>query len=149
MQITAPLSSGTVTLSGTVKLKSNELVQLSVLMPILRTELFRMELAPEYCMVVDRMNNRYSLMSKNEMASYLPSGMDYNKMENMLINSAASSDRYEFSGKDFGLPSLEKAKVVVYDISDKEISIIPTTLSSKYTRVSVEDMLNIVKLLQQ
>jgi uncharacterized protein YceK len=149
MQITAPMQSGTVTLNGTLKLKSSDRVQLSVLMPILRTELVRMEVCPEYCMLVDRMNRQYVVMTKEEMAKSLPSGMTYSRLENLLVSSAAAAGRYELSGKDMGLPSLEKAKVVVYDISDKEFDMTPTTVSSKYTQVSSDEMLDKVKALLQ
>jgi hypothetical protein len=149
MQITAPMQSGTVTLNGTLKLKSSDRVQLSVLMPILRTEMVRMEVCPEYCMLVDRINHQYVTMTKDEMKKSLPSGMTYERLESLLISSAAASERYELSGKDMGLPSLEKAKVVVYDISDKEFEMTPTVVSSRYTQISSSEMLDKVKALLQ
>jgi hypothetical protein len=39
--------------------------------------------------------------------------------------------------------------VVVYDISDKEFDMTPTTVSSKYTQVSSDEMLDKVKALLQ
>jgi uncharacterized protein YceK len=149
MQITAPMQSGTVTLNGTLKLKRSDRVQLSVLMPILRTELVRMEVCPEYCMIVDRMNHQYVTMTKKEMAKSLPSNMTYDRLESLLLNSAVASEKYELSGKDMGLPSLEKAKVVVYDISGDEFEMTPTKVSSRYTQVSSSDMLDKVKALLQ
>jgi hypothetical protein len=48
-----------------------------------------------------------------------------------------------------GLPSMEKAKVVVYDISDKEFEMTPTVVSSRYTQISSSEMLDKVKALLQ
>jgi hypothetical protein len=149
MQITAPLKSGSVTLNGTVKMKSDDRVQLSILMPILRSEMARMEVSPEQCMLVDRMNHRYVVMDEAEMKSMLPSHFSYAKLEKLLIDSAAAAERYEFSGKELGIPSLEKGKVVVYDISDKEFEMTPTTVSSKYTQVTTAELLNTINALLQ
>jgi hypothetical protein len=148
MQIVAPLKSGSVTLSGTVRLKSSDRVQLSVLMPILRSELFRLEVSSESCIVLDRMNKQYVLLSKAEMGSLLPSGFSYEKLEALLIKSAAAAERYELTGKDMGLPKLEKAKVTVYDIADGEFDMQPTTVPGKYTQVSAADLLKLLNVAQ-
>lgn len=44
---------------GTMKMKSRERVQISLLMPILRTELARIEVTPTEVLFVDRMNKRF------------------------------------------------------------------------------------------
>jgi hypothetical protein len=88
-------------------------------------------------------------MDEAEMKSMLPSHFSYAKLEKLLIDSAAAAERYEFSGKELGIPSLEKGKVVVYDISDKEFEMTPTTVSSKYTQVTTAELLNTINALLQ
>ena len=46
-------------MNGTMKLVSGERMQLSLLMPILRSEVARLEITPDDVLVVDRMGKRY------------------------------------------------------------------------------------------
>lgn len=51
---------------STMKMKSRERVQISLLMPILRTELARIEVTPTEVLFVDRMNKRFVRATKKE-----------------------------------------------------------------------------------
>ena len=53
VQLTIPNKGGTVTVNGTMKLVSGERMQLSFLMPILRSEIARLEITPNDVLVVD------------------------------------------------------------------------------------------------
>lgn len=46
LQLTIPSKGGSMSVGGTMKMKSRERVQISLLMPILRTELARIEVTP-------------------------------------------------------------------------------------------------------
>ena len=50
----------------------------------------------------------------------------------------------ELSGKDIGIPSLEKAKVQLYEFSTKEFSMTPTELTSKYRQVPLEELVKML-----
>ena len=58
MQFTVPNGSNTMTVGGTMKMKTGERIQLSVLMPVLRSELFRLDITPTDMPIVHRMNTR-------------------------------------------------------------------------------------------
>ena len=47
VQLTVPHKDATLTVNGTMKLKKEECMQISFLMPILRTEVARMEVTPD------------------------------------------------------------------------------------------------------
>ena len=53
----------------------------------------------------------------------------------------------ELSGKDLGIPKLEKAKVQLYEFSTKEVSITPTELTSRYRQVSLEELMKMLMTL--
>ena len=55
VQLTVPHKDATLTVNGTMKLKKEECMQISFLMPILRTEVARMEVTPDEILLVDRM----------------------------------------------------------------------------------------------
>ena len=120
LQLTIPgKKGGSMSVGGTMKMKTHERVQISLLMPILRTEVARVEVTPDGVLLVDRMNKRF-------VRATLPGG------------------KTELSGKDIGIPSLEKAKVQLYEFSTKEFSMTPTELTSKYRQVPLEELVKML-----
>lgn len=139
LQLTIPSKKGgSMTVGGTMKLKTHERVQFSLLMPILRTEVARIEVTPDEILLVDRMNKRFVRATKEELKSVLPKNVDYSRLEKMLTNAALPGGKTELTGKELGFPSLDKAKVQLYDFSDKEFSMNPTELTAKYRQVPLE-----------
>ena len=139
LQLTIPSKKGgSMTVGGTMKLKTHERVQFSLLMPILRTEVARIEVTPDEILLVDRMNKRFVRATKEELKSVLPKNVDFSRLEKMLTNAALPGGKTELTGKELGFPSLDKAKVQLYDFSDKEFSMNPTELTAKYREVPLE-----------
>lgn len=139
LQLTIPSKKGgSMTVGGTMKLKTHERVQFSLLMPILRTEVARIEVTPGEILLVDRMNKRFVRATKEELKSVLPKNVDFSRLEKMLTNAALPGGKTELTGKELGFPSLDKAKVQLYDFSDKEFSMNPTELTAKYRQVPLE-----------
>ena len=128
LQLTIPSGSdGSITTGGTMKMKGGERVQLSILMPILRTEIARLEITPDEVLLIDRMNKRYVRASRKE-----------------LDDISRPEGKAELSGKELGIPSLERAKVRLYDFSSKEFAMTPTEISDRYTQVPLEELLNML-----
>lgn len=139
LQLTIPSKKGgSMTVGGTMKLKTHERVQFSLLMPILRTEVARIEVTPDEILLVDRMNKRFVRATKEELKSVLPKNVDFSRLEKMLTNASLPGGKTELTGKELGFPSLDKAKVQLYDFSDKEFSMNPTELTAKYRQVPLE-----------
>ena len=67
VQLTVPHKDATLTVNGTMKLKKEECMQISFLMPILRTEVARMEVTPDEILLVDRMGKRYVRATRKEL----------------------------------------------------------------------------------
>ena len=66
VRLTVPTKDAVFTVNGTMKLISGERMQLSFLMPIIRTEVARMEVTPEEILLVDRMGKRYVRATRKE-----------------------------------------------------------------------------------
>ena len=116
LQLTIPSgANGSITTGGMMKMKGGERVQLSILMPILRTEIARLEITPDEILLVDRMNKRYVRASRSELNDILPKEARFSKLEKLLLDASLSEGKSELSGKELGIPSLEKAKVRLYD----------------------------------
>ena len=67
LQLTIPGKKGSMSVGGTMKMKTHERVQISLLMPILRTEVARIEVTPDEVLLVDRMNKRFVRATKAEL----------------------------------------------------------------------------------
>lgn len=145
LQLTIPSGSdGSITTGGTMKMKGGERVQLSILMPILRTEIARLEITPDEVLLIDRMNKRYVRASRKELDDILPKDARFSKLEKLLLSASRPEGKAELSGKELGIPSLERAKVRLYDFSSKEFAMTPTEISYRYTQVPLEELLNML-----
>ena len=134
LQLTIPSKGGRMSVGGTMKMKSRERVQISLLMPILRTELARIEVTPTEVLFVDRMNKRFVRATKKELKEILSKNVEFSQLEKLLTDAS----------KPGGIPKLEKAKVQLYDFSTKELSITPTEVTSRYRQVSLEELMKML-----
>lgn len=145
LQLTIPSGSGgSVTTGGTLKMKTGDRVQLSILMPILRTEIARLEITPDEILLIDRMNKRYVRALRSELEGVLPEDARFSKLEKLLLNASLPQGKSELSGRELGIPSLEKAKLRLYDFSSKEFSMTPTVVSDRYTQVPLSELINML-----
>ena len=145
VQLTVPHKRGAVlTVNGTLKLKAGERIQLSFLMPILRTEVARIEVTPDTILLVDRMEKRYVCASKRDLKEVLPRKADFAHLEKMIYSASKPGGKSYLTGKDLGLSSLEKGKIELSNFSDKEFAMTPTRLSSRYKEVELSELLEML-----
>lgn len=148
LQLTIPnKKGGSMSVGGTMKMKTHERIQVSLLMPILRTEVARIEVTPDEVLVVDRMNRRYVRATKAELKDMLPKNVEFSRLEKILMDASRPGGKTELSGKDVGISSLEKAKVQLYEFSTKEFSMTPTELTAKYRQVPLEELVKMLTAL--
>ncbi|WP_283139966.1 DUF4292 domain-containing protein [Bacteroides congonensis] len=148
LQLTIPnKKGGSMSVGGTMKMKTHERVQVSLLMPILRTEVARIEITPDEVLLVDRMNRRFVRATKEELKGLLPKNAEFSRLEKILMDASLPGGKTELTGKDVGIPSLEKAKVQLYEFSTKEFSMTPTELTAKYRQVPLEELVKMLTAL--
>lgn len=143
-QLTVPHKGSTLTVNGTMKLKSGELMQLSFLMPILRTEVARMEVTPDEILLVDRMNKRYVRATRKELKAVLPRKASFAQLEKLLYAASQPDGKRTLTAKELGFPKLEQGKLELSDFSEKTLNLTPTQLSSKYKEVPLEEILEML-----
>ena len=145
LQLTIPdKKGGSLSVGGTMRMKTHERVQISLLMPILRTEVARIEVTPDEVLLVDRMNKRFVRATKAELKNVLSKNVEFSRLEKILMEASLPGGKTELTGKDIGIPSLEKAKVQLYEFSTKEFSMTPTELTSKYRQVPLEELVKML-----
>ena len=136
VRLTVPTKDAVFTVNGTM--------QLSFLMPIIRTEVARMEVTPEEILLVDRMGKRYVRATRKELKDVLPKKADFAHLEKILFNASKPNGKKELSGKELGIPSLEKGRIELSGFSNNSFSLTPTELSSKYTQVELNEILEML-----
>lgn len=144
VQLTVPHKGSTLTVNGTMKLVKNDRVQFSFLMPILRTEIVRMEVTPEEVLLVDRMGKRYVEASREELRDVLPRKADFSHLQKSLFKAAKPGGKTTLNAKELGFSSLKKGKIVLSDFSNKEFSLKATKVSSRYTKVEWPELVDML-----
>ncbi|MEL5892208.1 DUF4292 domain-containing protein [Bacteroides sp. GD17] len=144
VQLTVPHKDAILTVNGTMKMKSGECVQLSFLMPILRSEVARLEATQDEILLVDRMGKRYVRATRKELKDVLPRKADFAHLEKLLYAASKPNGKKVLTGKELGIPALEKGKIELSDFSDKAFTITPTKLSQRYKEVPLEELLEML-----
>lgn len=144
VELVIPTKEALFTVNGTMKLVGGERMQLSFLMPIIRSEVARVEVTPEELLLVDRMGHRYMRANRKELKNVLPKEATFDRLEKLLKEAAKPGGKRSLSGSELGLPKLEKAKITLSDFSTKPFSLAPTKLSDRYTQVSYQEILQLL-----
>ena len=149
VQLTIPHKEAVFTVNGTMKLKSGERMQISFLMPILRSEVARMEVTPDEILLVDRMGKRYVQTTRKELKNVLPKKVDFAHLEKLLYAASKPKGKKILTATELGIPSMEKGQIEFSNFSDKPFSISPTELSAKYKKVELSELLELLMGLQK
>lgn len=144
LQVTIPGGGGSMTAGGTMKLKEGERVQISILMPLIRTEIARLEVTPDEILLIDRMNKRYVRATREELKEVLPDDVKFSKLEKLLFAASQPNGKKEMDGKELGIPLLENTRLKLYEFTSEPFPVTPTPVSDKYTQVPLPVLLNML-----
>lgn len=142
--LTVPHGNATLTVNGTMKLKQGEVMQLSLLMPILRTEVARIELSPDELLLVDRMGKRYVRTTRSELKAYLPRKADFAHLEKMLYKASKPGAKRTLTAIELGIPKLEKGAVELTDFNHDPFKLQRFQITQKYRQVPLEELLELL-----
>lgn len=143
VQLEIPTKNAVFTVNGTLRMKSGDRMQLSFLMPILRTEVARIDISPDEILLVDRMGKRYVRATRSELGDMLPEKVSFASLEKLLYE-AAQSDPAVLTGEKLGIPSLEKGRLTLSGFSGEAFMLTPTQLSAKYKEVELHELLEML-----
>ena len=144
VRLTIPTKEAVFTVNGTMKLISGERVQFSFLMPIIRTEVARMEVTPDEILLIDRMGKRYVQATRKELKDVLPKKASFAHLEKILFDASKPGGKKVLDGKELGIPSLEKGMIELSDFSFCKFSLTPTQVSPKYAKVEIHEILEML-----
>lgn len=101
LRMTVPLKKGEYTINGTLRMQRDELIQISLLLPLIRTEAARIEITPGHILVIDRMNRRYASVTTGELREVLHAEVDFAMLQSFFSNAMFLPGKYNLSRKDY------------------------------------------------
>lgn len=145
MQLVVPTRDAVYSVSGTLKARQGQLVQVSFLMPIIRTEVARLEASSKDVLFLDRMNHRFARTSNSALGRSLPINSLYQRLDTELFKAAKAKETLTLTPSDLGIAGLDKGKVELYDFSFGTFELTPTEFSlSRYKEVQLEELLQLL-----
>lgn len=133
LRMTIPLKKGEYTLNGTLKMQRDQLIQISLLLPIIRTEAARIEISPEYILVIDRMNKRYASVPVSELREVLHTEVDFPMLQSLFSNNIFLPGKYSLTRKDYSSFSARLENDDEIQLSRKSREFIYSFLTSMQT----------------
>lgn len=101
LKLTLPAKKGDISLNGYLKMQHDELIQISLLIPIIRSEAARIEISPDRVLVIDRMNKRYADVPVEELHTMFGTDIDFTTLQALFTNSFFVPGKTEFKRRDF------------------------------------------------
>lgn len=74
------------TLPGQLRMRKNEVIRLQVMIPILQTEVGRIEFTPDYVLVIDRIHKEYIKSAYSQLAFLKDNGLDFYSLQSLFWN---------------------------------------------------------------
>lgn len=144
VQLTVPYHGDLLTVNGSMKLIRDERMQLSLWLPLLRTEMLRIDVTPNDILLIDRMGKRYVQTSRKELKTVLPQKADFSNLEKLLFNASKPGGKTTLTGEELGLSGFSKAKLSFSDFSGEGFTLLPTQVSAKYTKVEWNELIEML-----
>ncbi|MDR0977043.1 MAG: DUF4292 domain-containing protein, partial [Prevotellaceae bacterium] len=104
VMLTLPMRNGEMSVNGTMKMVSGEGVQLSFTMPLLGSEVARLEMTPDTLMMVDRMNRRYVQAPVSAVNTLITHKVSFAQVEKLIRDAAKPDGKRTLTGSELGIP---------------------------------------------
>ena len=88
------------TVDAQLKIVRNEALQLSIRMPIIGTEVFRLVMTPNNLLIIDRLNKQYLNETMSDFQAQLPFVFNYSMMEALWTNRLFVAGKPQVSASD-------------------------------------------------
>ena len=106
MSLALDLSGKTTKVSGTMRIKKGEVVQLSVA-PWLGIEVARAEISPDGVLVIDRVNKRYVRVTFDELQELTNAQLDFYSLQALFLNEIFLPGKKELTSRDISAFDME------------------------------------------
>ncbi|MDR2692328.1 MAG: DUF4292 domain-containing protein [Dysgonamonadaceae bacterium] len=90
-----------ITADARLRIVKDEMIQLSLRIPILGTEAARINISPDQILIIDRMNKRYFVESMENLKKHLPFDFDYYSVQSLFTNQLFIAGKQEVTPDDY------------------------------------------------
>lgn len=101
LKMDLPVKRGGYTVNGTLKIQKDQMIQISLLVPIIRSEAARIEITPKRVLVIDRIHKRYADVAVAELSSVFQTEVDFSILQALFTNTIFKPGKKQISAKDF------------------------------------------------
>jgi hypothetical protein len=120
------LNHGNMTTDAQLKIIKNEMIQLSLRIPILGTEAARINISPEQMIIIDRINKMYFAESMENLKKHFPFDFDFYSVQSLFTNQLFVAGKQQLTPDDY----------ISFDYREDEFS---ATLNQKDSRGIIYD----------
>ncbi len=119
LKLVATASGQSASTGGTLKMKKGEIIQLSLVDPLLGAiEVGRMEFTPTNVMIIDRINKQYVDVPYSDISFLSKANIDFNTLQSLFWNEVFVPGKSSISASDFDIKN-EDGGIVNLNYQDK------------------------------
>ena len=93
---------------GSVHMRKDEVVRIQLFIPLLGTEIGRLEFTPEYVLVIDRLHKEYVQADYNQLEFLKNNGLNFYSMQSLFWNELALPGEKQLTKKDYNKYKIDK-----------------------------------------
>lgn len=101
LKMMLPSGKGEMTLNGYLKMQHDELIQISLLVPILRTEAVRVEFSPNRVLVIDRIHKRYADVPVDQLYELFGTDVNFHTLQALFTNNFFLPGKTNLKRRDY------------------------------------------------
>lgn len=120
--VTLKLGDKDITVPGSVHMRRDKVIRIQLFIPLLGTEVGRLEFTPNYVLVVDRMNKQYIKDDYNQLDFLRDNGISFYSLQSLFWNQLIAPGKQSVNVTDASLFSVDMTGTAAY---------VPVQLSQK------------------
>ena len=101
MNFDIQVGSKNLSVPGSVHMRRDEVVRLQLFIPLLGTEIGRLEFTPDYVLVIDRLHKEYVQADYNQLEFLKNNGLNFYSMQALFWNELALPGAKQLTSKDY------------------------------------------------
>lgn len=118
MNFSVEMGKKDISVPGSVHMRKDEVIRLQLFIPILGTEVGRLEFTPDYVLVVDRMHKEYIKADYNQLDFLRDNGLTFYSLQALFWNELLVPGKQHVDDGDYGKYSVDiKSGVSEYPVS--------------------------------
>ncbi len=100
--VTLKMGEKTITVPGSLRMRKDQVIRLQLFIPILGTEVGRLEFTPDYVLIVDRMNKQYIKGDYSQIDFLSDNGISFYSLQALFWNELVSPGKRKVTYSDAG-----------------------------------------------